>query len=72
MHFVVQLPPSQGYDAIYVYVDRFTKMAHFVATSSNVTAEGTADLYLKNIFKSYRLPEDVVSDQGTQFVSTFT
>jgi len=72
MDFVVQLPPSQGYDAIYVCVDRFTKMAHFVATNSNITAEGTADLYLKNIFTSHGLPEDIVSDRGSQFVSTFT
>ena len=72
MDFVVQLPPSPGYDAIYVCVDQFTKMAHFVATNSNITAEGTADLYLKNIFKSHGLPEDIVSDRGSQFVSTFT
>jgi len=60
MDFVVQLPPSQGYDTIYVCVDRFTKMAHFVATNSNITAEGTVNLYLKNIFKSHGLPEDIV------------
>jgi len=52
MDLVVQLPPSQGYDAIYVCVDRFTKMAHFIATNSNITAEGTADLYLRNVFKA--------------------
>ena len=33
MDFVVQLPLSQVYDVIYVCVDRFTKMAHFVATA---------------------------------------
>jgi len=62
MDFMVQLPPSQGHDAIYICVDCFTKMAHFIATTSNVTAEGMADLYLKNVFKSHRLPEDIVSD----------
>ena len=62
MDFVVQLPPSQGYDAIYVCVDRFTKMAHFVATNLNITVEETADLYLRNIFKGHGLLEDVVSD----------
>ena len=71
MDFIVQLPPSQGYDAIYVSVDRLTEMAHFVATNSNITTQGTADLYLKNIFKSHGLLEDIVSDRGSQFVSTF-
>jgi len=32
MDFIVELPPSNGYDAIYVCVDRFTKMAHFCPT----------------------------------------
>lgn len=71
MDFVVQLPPSQGYDAIYVCVDRFTKMAHFVPTRSEIAAEGTADLYLRNVFKNHGLPEDIVSDRGTQFVAKF-
>jgi len=34
-------------------------------------AEGIADLYLKNIFKSYRLLEDIISDRGSQFVFKF-
>lgn len=68
----MELPPSHGHDAIYVAVDRLTKMAHFVPTTSNVTAEQTADLYLRNIFKGHGLPQDVVSDRGTQFVSKFT
>lgn len=72
MDFIMELPPSKGYDAIYVCVDRFTKMAHFCPTNSNVTAEGTAELYLKNIFKGHGLPDDIVSDRGTQFVSKFS
>jgi len=47
-------------------------MAHFTVTNSNITAEGTADLYLKNIFKGPGLPEDIVSDRGSQFVAKFT
>jgi len=30
MDFIVELPPSDGLDAIYVCMDRFTKMAHFI------------------------------------------
>ena len=72
MDFIVELPPSSSYDAIYVCVDRFTKMAHFCPTNSNITAEGTAELYLKHIFKNHGLPDDIVSDRGTQFASKFT
>ena len=47
-------------------------MAHFIAMNSNITAEGMADLYLRNIFKSHGLPEDIISDRGSQFVAKFT
>jgi len=60
MDFIPQLSLSQGYNEIYIYVNRFMKMTHFIATNSNVMAEGTAELYLKDIFKSHRLSEDII------------
>ena len=47
---ITELPPLETYDAILVCVDRFTKMAHFIPTNSNVTAEQVASLYVKNVF----------------------
>jgi RNase H-like domain found in reverse transcriptase/Reverse transcriptase (RNA-dependent DNA polymerase)/Integrase zinc binding domain/Chromo (CHRromatin Organisation MOdifier) domain len=72
MDFIVELPESNGFNAILVCVDRLTKMAHFCPTTTNVTAEDTADLYLRHVFKHHGLPTDVVSDRGTQFVSRFS
>jgi hypothetical protein len=72
MDFIVELPPSNGFNAIYVCIDRFTKMAHFTATTTEVTAEDTASLYLRNIFRLHGLPTDIVSDRGSQFTSKFT
>src|SRR5271167_1048341 len=72
MDYIVELPPSQGYNAIYVVVDRLTKMAHFCPTTTQVTAEETAQLYLRHVFKHHGLPDDIVSDRGTQFLSKFT
>ena len=72
MDFIVELPPSDGYDAIYVCVDRFTKMAHFIPTKSNVTAEKAAQHYVKDVFRLHGLPDDIVSDRGQQFTSRFT
>jgi len=62
MDFIVELPPSQGYDTIFICVDRFTKMAHFYPTNTMITAEGTAGLYLRHIFKHHGLPADIISD----------
>ena len=72
MDFIVELPPSGGYDAIYVCVDRLTKMAHFCPTTSTVTAEQTAQLLLQHVFKAHGLPADIVSDRRSQFNSLFT
>jgi hypothetical protein len=72
MDFIVELPPSDGHDAIYVCVDRFTKMAHFIPTTTAITAEGTAQLYYRHVWKHHGLPADIVSDWGPQFVSRFT
>ena len=53
-------------------VDRFTKMAHFCTTNSNITVEGTANFYLKHVLKTHGLPDDIVSDRGPQFTAKFT
>jgi hypothetical protein len=72
MDFIVELPESKSSNAVLVFVDRFTKMAHFCPTTTKVTAEETARLYLNHVFKHHGLPDDVISDRGTQFTSRFT
>jgi hypothetical protein len=73
MDFIVELPQSkEGHNAILVCVDRLTKMAHFCPTTTEVTAEGTAKLFLQHVFRNHGLPEDIVTDRGTQFTSRFT
>ena len=54
MDFITDLPPSKKrdgcvYDAIFVIVDRFTKMALYIATSKTATAEDVADLFIKHV-----------------------
>ena len=72
MDFIVELPRSGGCNAILVCVDRLTKMAHFCPTTTQVDAKETAHLYLKHVFKLHGLPDDIVTDRGTQFTSRFT
>ena len=40
--FITKLPLVQGYDAILVIVDRFTKMGHFIPTTKRTSTEGLA------------------------------
>jgi len=65
------LPESLGHNGILVIVDRFSKMAHYVPISMNITAQGVAKISWDRVFKDVGLPRKVISDRGPQFVSRF-
>ena len=67
--FITKLPLAQGYDAILVVCDHFSKMAHFIATTEKTSAEGLAKLFRDHVWKLHRLPESIISDRGVQFVA---
>lgn len=72
MDFITQLPPSNGFTSILVFVDRLTKMAHFVPTHDEVDANETMTLFLEHVVRAHGLPDDIVSDRGTTFTAQFT
>lgn len=71
MDFVTGLPEKEGYDTILVVVDRLTKMAHYIPTSSNINAKGLAKLFLEKIVKHHGLPTNIITDRGSLFTSEF-
>src|SRR5207302_5145348 len=71
MDFVTGLPWSNWCDAIWVVVDRLTKMRHFVPCRTTTSAEDLAELFLTNIWRLHGLPDGIVSDRGPQFASSF-
>ena len=72
MDFITNLPNSEEMDLIFVVVDCLTKMAHFILCNKTITREETAKLLLNNTYHIYGLPNDIVSDRGTHFVSNFS
>jgi len=66
--FITKLPLAQGYDAILVVYDHFSKMAHFIATTEKTSVEGLAKLFQDHVWKLHGLPESIISDRGVQFV----
>ena len=43
--FITKLPLAQGYNTVLVVCDRFSKMAHFIATMEKTSVEGLARLF---------------------------
>ena len=72
MDFIVGLPrTSNGYDSIWIVVDRFTKVAHFIPVKTTYTGAKLAELYMSRIVCLHGVPKKIVSDRGTQFTSRF-
>jgi hypothetical protein len=65
--YIPDLPKSNGFNAILVVVDRFTKMAHFIPACTDDTADIAAMRIRRNVWRLHGLPTDTVSDRGTQF-----
>ncbi len=71
MDFIGPLPESNGMNAILVVVDRFTKGAHFIGTTTEATSEDVASMIIKDVVSKHGLPKTIVSDRGTEFTSGF-
>lgn len=65
--FIGELPESNGFNAICVLVDRFSKQMHAIPTTTKITAEGTAKIYRDHVFRLHGLPRKIIHDRGTQF-----
>ena len=71
MDFIVELPPSEGHTAIFVVVDRLSKMAHFIPLKKTPSAMETAQVFIREIVRLHGIPTNIVSDRGVQFTSRF-
>ncbi|GJZ36791.1 putative reverse transcriptase domain-containing protein [Tanacetum coccineum] len=72
MDFVTKLPKSsQGYDTIWVIVDRLTKSAIFVPMRETDPLEKLARMYLKEVVTRHGIPVLIICDRDPRFASHF-
>jgi transposase InsO family protein len=68
--FVGPLVRTKDYhDSILVVVDKFSKMGHFIPTSTGITSEKTARLLINSVIKLHGLPSSIISDRDPRFIA---
>jgi hypothetical protein len=69
---ITGLPVSvDGYDCIVTFVDKMSKMVHFIPCMSTIDAKGYADVFLRHVFRLHGLPGVIISDRDPRFTSQF-
>ncbi|GJZ68360.1 reverse transcriptase domain-containing protein [Tanacetum coccineum] len=72
MDFVTKLPKMvNGYDTIWVIVDRLTKSSHFLPIRENDPMEKLMKLYMKEVVTQNGVPVSIISDHDGRFTSLF-
>jgi hypothetical protein len=71
MDFVGPFPECMGYDYLLVVIFRLTSLVHLIPTTTRAKATEIAWLFLKDIVRLHGLPETIVSDRDSKFVSKF-
>jgi hypothetical protein len=71
MDFVMDLPESGGYDAIWTVTDRLTKAVHYIPIRKTMKAPELAELFVKEVHRLHGIPNGIVSDRDPRFTNPF-
>ncbi|KAF1330411.1 polyprotein, partial [Globisporangium splendens] len=71
MDFIIGFPMSEGFDAIFVTVDKLSKRPKYHPTHSTADAEGTAKVFFEAVVRHHGLPKVIISDRDPKFTSDF-
>lgn len=70
--FVLELPRTKRRsNNIFVIVDRFSKMTHFIACYRTDDATNIANIFFSDVMRLYDVSKTIVSDRNIKFLSHF-
>jgi len=62
---------SNGIDSIFMFIDRMTKMSHFILYLKSITASEFIQLFISHIIRLYSLSNSIISNHSSIFTSDF-
>ena len=72
MDLITQLPSTKrGNDAIVVFVDKLTKLVHYAACKTAVSAPQLASIFFHEWVRHHGVPSSIISDRDPRFTSNF-
>jgi hypothetical protein len=72
MDYMLGLPSTKrGNDCVVVVFDLFSKMEILVAYKKRITVEATSKIFFECVWVHFGIPQTIVSDQDSRFLSTF-
>ena len=68
---VTDLPESNRFTSIVVFIDKLMKMVHIVGCEKEVTTMEYAQIFIDNVFCLHGLLEVIISDEDLHFTTKF-
>jgi hypothetical protein len=67
MDFIPELPLSDGFNNIFIIVDKLRKYVVFIPTTTTIGEKETTELFFHHNISKFRIPQQVKLDRETQW-----